>query len=234
MRSKLILALALVMGLITTFLFYNYMKDINSKAAMTENVVEVLVANQPIKKDQKITPEMVRAELLPEVSVHPQAIKDVKEIEGKFVTSNIEKDEMILTHRLKLEEDETLFVSRKVSEGYRAVSIGANFVQSISNLIEPDDYVDVVFSEVIKVGNETKINTRQILTKARVLAVGRRMVESNGQIEFAEYSSVTLELLPNDAVNVIHASERGNIQFTLHTRVVKAPLGGVENGDDKQ
>lgn len=230
MRSKIILVLAIIMGMITTVLFYNYMQKIDHEAAMVESMVDVVVAVSPIDKNQKVSAGAVQYQAFPEMSVHENAVTNIQEVEGKFVTADIEAGEMVLRHRLKNEEDESLVVSRKVKEGARAVSVGVNFVQSISNLIEPEDYVDVVFSEQIEVGEQKEVRTTQILNKARVLAVGRRMVESeNGGAEFVEYSSVTLELIPQDAVKLVNASERGNIQFTLHTRV--KPPQEVENND---
>ena len=35
-------------------------------------------------------------------------------------------------------------------EGYRAVTVGVNINQSVSNLIEPEDEVDVILTKVAK------------------------------------------------------------------------------------
>ena len=229
MRSKFILMLALLMGIITTVLFYKYMKELDQKAVIHENMVEVVVASQPIEKNQRVTAGMLTYTTLPEVNKHPQSISSIQEVEGKIVTSKIEKGEMLLKHRLKTAKEEEILISRKVREGYRAVSVGVNFVQTVSNLIEPEDYVDVIFSEVKKSGNQNIVQTQMILQKVRVLAVGRRMIESSTGEDYVEYSSATLELKPKDTVRLINASERGNIQLALHTRI-KPPEEVAKDG----
>ena len=221
MRSKLIMLIALVMGIFTTFLFFNYMKQFDTEAVINDNTVEVVQAKEQIKENQRITSSMLELAQVPKDGVHPQTITDIATIEGQYATSNIEVGEELLKHRIKSEKEETLFVSRKVSEGYRGVSVGVNFVQSVSNLIEPEDVVDVVFSEVVKVNNVDTVVTKQILSKVRVLAIGRKMIAATNEAEaYAEYSSITLEFKPEESVVLINASERGNIHLTIHTKIV--------------
>jgi pilus assembly protein CpaB len=233
MRSKLILIMALIMGAVTTYLFFDYMKQFDKEKVMTEATVNVVVASQNIQTNQRITSGMLQVVAKPKTGLHPQTVMNISEIEGKFSTSNLTSGEIVLSHHMKEEKDENVFVSRKVSEGFRAVSIGLNFVQSVSNLIEPEDYVDVIFSETIDNGQQKQTNTSIILQKARVLAIGRKMIPSNGPEEYVEYSSVTLELKSNDAVKLVNATERGNIQLVLHTRI-KPPKEVAENAEQSQ
>ncbi|MFE8699615.1 Flp pilus assembly protein CpaB [Cytobacillus sp. FJAT-54145] len=220
MKSKLIMFIALLMGVFTTFLFFNYMKKFDTTAVINENTVEVLVAKEAIKENQRITSSMVELAQLPKDGVHPQTLTDLSTVEGKYATSDIEAGEALLTHRIKSEKEEALFVSRKVKEGFRGVSVGVNFVQSISNLIEPEDVVDVIFSEVVKVNDKDTVVSKQILSKVRVLAIGRKMIATTDEAEeYAEYSSLTLELSPEDSLVLVNASERGHIHFTLHTKI---------------
>lgn len=223
MKTKLVLALAIIMGLITTYLFYDYMKQFDVEVVTQENMVNVIVAKEAIKKNQKISSEMVKRVQIPAAGVHAQAVSDVSEIVGLYATSTIEAGEAILTHRVQHEKEEMLFVSRKVQEGFRAVSVGVNFVRSVSNLIEPEDYVDVIFTKVIKrPGQEqVEVKTELLLQNTRVLAVGRRMVDADSDEPYVDYSSVTLELNTSDSITLIKASEEGDIQLILHTRLIQ-------------
>ncbi len=209
------------MGMITTLLFFVYINQ-QDKAVdvQTEPLVTAVIAKEKININQVITRDMLSTINVSEKELHPLTVRDVKEIEGTFATANIEKDEVLLNHRFKTEKEEIDIISRKIQDGYRAVSVGVNFVQSVSNLIEPEDYVDVVFNEAVKQGQETVIKTEQIITNARVLAIGRKMVSNEiEESEYVEYSAVTLELSPSDGQVLINASERGTIYLVLNTRL---------------
>lgn len=211
------------MGVITTVLFFNYMKQFDAATVSTTNTVKVVVAKEQIEKNERISASKLELVSMPEKSVHPEALKSIDAAEGKIATSVIVKGEAILSHRLVTEKEEKLFVSRKIREGYRAVSVGVNFNQSVSNLIEPEDDVDVVFSKAKKESaTETSVDSVVLLEKARVLAVGRKLVDSEETEEpYVEYSSVTLELKQNDAVKLINSAEQGSIHFILHQRPIE-------------
>lgn len=182
----------------------------------------VVVAKEKIDKNEKITAEKLEVVQKPVKDVLPQTIKSVSEAEGKLALTMIEKGETILSHRLGSEKEEGVYVSRKVKEGYRAVTIGVNINQSVSNLIEPEDQVDVVFTKVIKDAvNQAIPQSVILLEKARVLAVGRKMQTPEQTKEpYTEYSSVTLELKPEDALKLVNASEEGKIHLILNKRPV--------------
>lgn len=217
MRAKIVLILALLMGAFTTYLFFGYMQRFDEAAVAGENLAEVVSAKGPIKKDQIITAAMLEVIQVPKMGVHPQAVKTIAEAEGKMAAADLVAGETLLSSRLSVEKDEALFVARKVKEGYRAVSVGVNFVQSVSNLIEPEDLVDVIYTPPPKNG-EAAVSVL-LLEKVRVLAVGRRMVEAGKDTAVVEYSAATLEVLPKEAVTLVNSDEQGVISLALHTRV---------------
>ncbi|RHW43173.1 Flp pilus assembly protein CpaB [Neobacillus notoginsengisoli] len=227
MKSKTVLLLSLVMGIITTALFFQYMSKVDQSESASGAAVpmaEILVAKDVINKNEKITAEKLEVIKVPEESISWKAMKTVSEAEGKLAGSKIEKGEPILAHRLLSQKDETIYVSRKVREGYRAVTVSVNLPQSVSNLIEAEDWVDVIFSKEDKEAkvDKPKVNTKVLLEKARVLAVGRKISlpeeEKKEGEQPEEYTTVTLELTPQDAFKLIHSSQEGNIHFMLHTR----------------
>ncbi|GGG00546.1 Flp pilus assembly protein CpaB [Paenibacillus abyssi] len=220
MRVKLTLVLAIIMGLITTALFFSYMKKFDAAQAVDIVWVEVIAARQPIMKNQSISADMLYMIQVPEKGLHPQTIKSTEEAEGKFAVADLAAGEVLLSHRLRQVEEETMFVSRKIQEGYRAVTVEVNAVQSVSNLIEPEDYVDVISTPAVHDGKPAV--SFILLERVRVLAIGRRMVEAGPDTQYEVYSSVTLELKPQDAVMVINAGERGSLSLILHSRMIPA------------
>jgi pilus assembly protein CpaB len=210
------------MGVITTILFFQYINQFNTEKVATAMVktVGVVVAKEKIEKNEKISLKKLELVQMPEKNVLPQAVKSLSEAEGKLATAMIEKGETILSHRIGTEQEEGVYVSRKVRDGYRAISVGVNINESVSNLLEPEDEVDVIFTKIIK--NKAKQDVAQsvmLLNKARVLAVGRKMLTpENTKEKYVEYSSVTLELKPGDALKFVNATEEGKIHFILNKR----------------
>jgi pilus assembly protein CpaB len=214
------------MGIVTTVLFFNYMKQYKEAPAFqNDKLVDVVAVSQEIRENTQISAGMLVIKQIPESGVHAQALKNSKDAEGKIAATNLAAGEILLPNHLKDQKEEATFVSKKVQEGYRAVSIGVNIVQSVSNLIEPGDFVDVVYSKKDKGTGE--LLSKIILDNVHVLAIGRRMVEADAMPEtpYVEYAQVTMELTPADGVKAINADEdpdpEAKVSLMLHSRVVK-------------
>lgn len=232
MRSKLILIAALLMGIVTTVLFFNYMKQYKEAPALSRNLISVVAVKQEVRENTKLSAGMLEVVQIPMESAHPSALKNPGDAVGKVTASNLAAGEVLLSNHLKIQQEEAQFVSKKVSDGYRAVSVGVNIVQSVSNLIEPGDFVDVVFTKPDKL-TEERIST-VLLENVHVLSIGRRMVEAEVDTLHVEYSQVTLELKPTDGIKVINADEDpdGIVSLMLHSRIVKD--GTKEQSSAKQ
>jgi pilus assembly protein CpaB len=225
MKSRYILISALIMAIVTTVLFRQYLQQLDKKYRDTQNLIEVVVANQDIKKNQKATRDILEYRFVNAESVLPNAVKKLSDIEGSYAITDIIAGEPLFASRFTNQFKEKELITRKIKDGHRAVAIEVNYVESVSNLIEPEDYVDVTFSE--KVGNT--IATQTLLENVRVLAVGKRIIEKENLSKDeavvpqnqtqVEYSSVTVELKPEDIVKLVNADERGNIKFVLRSKV---------------
>jgi pilus assembly protein CpaB len=220
MKSKVVLLLALLMAVITTVLFFQHMKKYESTPTMaTPNLVDVVVALEQIEKNEQIKEEKLQIIQVDATSVQPQSFSTKNEVVGKTATTVIVKGEQILSHRLVTEKKEITLVSRKIKEGYRAVSIGVDINGTVTNLIEPEDEVDVILSKAVGVKKETA--SKIILKKVRVIAVGRKMVNPDeAEAPYGEYGSVTFELKPEDALRLIDLSKDGTIHLILHKRPI--------------
>jgi pilus assembly protein CpaB len=227
MRSKFIFLLAIIMGVITTFLFVQYIEK--SEVVETNQQVKtvpIVRAVDPIPENSVILAEMLEVVEVPEENIHPKAVDELERVVGKFAVDPIEEGEIITSHRIKDQKDESEFVSRKIKEGFRAVSIGVNIVQSVSNLIEPEEYVDVIVTHSDNTENGDKA-TELLLSNVRVLAIGRRMITPSEE-PYVEYAQVTLELTPSDAVKLVDAYNSGVLHLMLHPTVKSNSV------DDKQ
>ncbi|HET7656778.1 MAG TPA: Flp pilus assembly protein CpaB [Bacillales bacterium] len=220
MKSKLILILAIGMAALTTFLFYRYMQQAVPSQSASGNMVDVVVAKQPIKKYEQLTADKLEVLKFPETGKFSQMVSSPEQIVGLYAETNIAKGEPVLSNHVQKRKEETIFVSKKLTPGYRAVSVGVNYVQSVSNLIEPEDRVDVVVSTLTQVNQVKQAKTATVVSNVKVLAVGGVLTEPDSKDSRTKYEAVTLELKPEDALKVIHASEQGDIQLILNSRVL--------------
>ncbi|TJY40727.1 Flp pilus assembly protein CpaB [Cohnella pontilimi] len=221
MRSKIILFAALLMGIATTVLFFDYMQKFKeAPAAANGKLKSVLAAKQDIPENTIITTGMLEVVQVPDTGAQSSALANPAAAEGKVAAVHLVPGEVVLPHHLKEQKEEALFVSKKVREGYRAVSVGVNIVQSVSNLIEPGDHVDLVYSKKDKATES--LLSQVLLEDVPVLAIGRRMVEAQADTPYTEYAQVTLELKPADAVKAINADEDADafVSLMLHSRIV--------------
>lgn len=231
MKSKFILIAAVVFAIITTILFSKYINSLDKKYKNDKSLVQVVVFKQDIKKDQKVTQDMLENKSYNLNSVLPGAIKSMKDIDGSYTLVDIKAGEQLFTDRFTNQTKEKDVLSRKIKEGNRAISIAVNYVQSVSTIIEPEDYVDVICS--IKSSNGTYLTTT-LLENIRVLAVGERLTESKN-ITAADstknavasassgtqtkYTTITLELNPKQAEQITNAESNGDLVFDLRSKL---------------
>lgn len=231
MKSRNILIAALIMAIITTVLFRQYLKELDKKYKANQHKVSIVVPKQNIGKYQKVTPELLELREFSEDSVHPEAIKTAGEVVGSYALADMKVGEILFASRFTNQFKENELIARKIREGYRAISIETNFVESLTNMIEPEDYVDITFSEKLEQPiNNNPIKTESLLENVRVLAVGKRIVESEAinkgsnaggqqQANQVEYNSITVELKPEDILRIVNADERGNLKFVLRSKI---------------
>ncbi len=211
MKSKFILILAVIMAIITTVLFRQYMVSLDKKYKAANQIVTVVVPKTNIETDKKITADMLTTKEVSAGSILSDALKKSKDVEGKYALTDLKAGEVLYTERLTDQSTENDEVTRKISEGARAVSIGVTDVTAVAKMIQPEDRVDVVYS----INGQTSIVAENI----RVLAVGKILNENsnatNEKENTSDYGTITLELWPGDVVKVINADENGTIKFVL-------------------
>lgn len=231
MKSRIILIAALIFAVATTILFGNYLNKLDSKAKSDKSLVQVVVLKQDIKRNQRITPDMLELKSYSQNSVLPDAIKDMKELEGSFALIDMKAGEQLFKERFIFQTNEKEYLTRKITAGKRAVSIEVTYVEPVSTMIEPEDYVDVIFSRKAQEGYSP---TLTLLENIRVLAVGERISKSRDTTAVADaknivqssggqakYASVTLELTPAQAELITNAELNGELKFTLRSELEK-------------
>ena len=109
-----------------------------------------------------------------------------------------------------------------VRPGYRAISIPVDSTSSVTGLVQPNNYVDLIgtfrFPDT-KGDSSLDTITLTILQRVRVIATGTDMgmlSSAGGQdVRARGYSTVTLELTPKEVEMIIFASQKGRLHLSL-------------------
>jgi len=142
MGGKVAVALALVIGLATSYAVYQYVNGVQQEAKPIP-MAQVVTAAREIPARTVVTTDMLRVAQIPAVSKLPQAILDPSQATGKVSKLPISTGEQVLTDKLFGDRVESglAFV---VPPGKRAVSVAVTEVVGSGGLIVPGDDVDVV------------------------------------------------------------------------------------------
>ena len=111
--------------------------------------------------------------------------------------------------------------------GWRAISIPVSQVSSVSGLIRPNNFVDVIgtfhFPDA-KGDSSLDTVTMTILQRVKVLATGADIgyaqqngAQSGSSAAARSYSTVTLELTPKEVEMIIFAQQKGTLTLSLRS-----------------
>jgi pilus assembly protein CpaB len=100
-------------------------------------------------------------------------------------------------------------LSARVQEGMRAVTIPVDELGSLAEQLRPGDRIDLYFFPQVG-GEASRIGL--LLSQVRVLATGS---DSGGGVRAGDYSTLTLELAPEDAERVALAQHAGQLSIVL-------------------
>lgn len=214
MKSKFILIIALIMAIITTVLFRQYLVSMDNRAKAANKTVTVIVAKADIKANQKVTEDMLVTKDVSAGSILSDAIKKSSDIVGKYAVTDLKAGEVLYQVRFTDIVTEDKDITLKIAEGARAVSIGVNDITAVAKMIQPEDYVDIVYTY----NGQTSV----LLENVRVLAVGKTLSDTNKDeknAETSDYGTITLQLYPQDVVKVVNADSTGDIKFVLRGKL---------------
>lgn len=214
MRNKLILLLALVFALFTSFGAYKYLENLKDTYRTSGNFSQVAVAKTKIPAKTPITEQMLEFKEMPVEYIMPGAIVDAKDAVGKLSRGDIYPGEQVLSQKLIGKNDPAGGLSFKVETGKRAVTIPVDNVSALHGLLGIGDHVDVLVTfDLPNEQNSTATST--IIQNVPVLAVNKHLQGTSGVKE--DPSTVTLMVTPNQAQQIALAIQQGSVQLALRT-----------------
>ena len=223
MKQKLLLLGAVLFGVLAfMFTFSQINKEKARLQGETYKIYLIQVARD-IPEGEKITEDMIQKKLVQrfrnaryerEIPYDRRSL-----VIGREAQSLIRAGTLLQWSDLKvsLTSGKTGLTSL-IRPGYRAISISVDATSSVTGLVQPNNYVDLIgtFKFPDMRGDSTLDTiTLTILQKVRVIATGTDYGVQDGRRVARGYSTVTLELSPKEVEMIIFASQKGRIQMSL-------------------
>lgn len=245
-KNWLLLAGAVLLAGLAFWLTHNYLQ--NQELRLSESMrVEpaetkrVIVASQPLQEGAVVGPETMSIAEFPASAVSPAAItpQNYREVEGYMIKLPMAGGEPLLHHHIDLPVI-TRF-SQLLYEGERAVSFDIDNLDSISGMMLPGDYIDILveYEEQRGGGAEPELKIKPLIQRVRVLAVDELPLQARDQENIPygshslKYGSITVAAPYRDAVSLTVAKHSHSIRFLLRNEedarmVSSSALGGYE------
>jgi pilus assembly protein CpaB len=230
MKSRLlILAAALVLGLIAAVVAGSYLRSASVRLTKDAEPVQVLVATQDIPKgtpaDDLLKDGLLEVQEVPRRYVSDGAVSSAQGIQGQVLAVGLSKGEQVTKARFQFPGEAGL--SYGIPEGFVAVSIAADDVTCVGGMLKPGDNVMVV-STFDPGPNGKEAETRVLLGKAKVLAVngqtetsapaaeeGGATLTGSTRSRAQTAPTITLALPPGEVEKLVFAEEQGSVWLSL-------------------
>lgn len=217
--------IALLAAVIVGVGVYRFLQELGKPQQAPHTTVVVAAVNIP--ENTRITAEMVTTKSISNDSLLDNYILEADTVIGKVMTSDVYAGEQIVRDRLvqigEADADRNT-LAYAVTPGMRAMTIFVDKDSGLENFLKPGNRTDVIANyyyetkrAVLNKEDELEwvnVPTTQLLAQnVQILAVGTAM-EKNGA---AEYTTVTLEVTPQDAMNISAVSWWGNLRLLLRS-----------------
>ncbi len=239
-KQKLILISGIVLGVVAIFMTKMYLdqqklavqeEKKREIANMQANQAAVLVAKDDIAKGSAIEPDMLETAIVPNQYIQPQAVTSLDRIAGMVTVAPISKGEQISLSKL-MSNDQARGgdLSGATPSGKRAISIVVDNIASLSGMIKPGDYVDVLATiQIPAQGADGQASEQMavvpLFQNILVLAVGQNTGAAGADSRYAqkegssnESNLITLALGPQETNLIAFVQEQGKIRLTMRSQ----------------
>lgn len=147
-RSRLVLVFALVLGVVTAGLVWNYTQKLQQDAAKAAQqakveMAPVVVAKQDIPVRTEITDSMVEVKQIPAQARHSLAVTSAKDVVGHVSKLPISAGEQVISSKFAVQRAES-GLTYIIPPNKRAISVAVSEVIGSGGMILPGDFVDVI------------------------------------------------------------------------------------------
>jgi pilus assembly protein CpaB len=178
-------------------------------------MVEVLVPIQKIEQGTQLEPSMFRKENRPKVGLSPGAIKDFEQIQGTFAASLVVADQPL--HQEYVTKVRPVNpITKKLPEGYRAVTIKVDEKTAVEGWVAPGAHVDVVWVSELngRKAIQVIVENAEVLSANKLTEQSQHQQNANPAAAQAP-NTITLQVSTEDSKKIQLASMHGTLSLSL-------------------
>jgi pilus assembly protein CpaB len=209
LRPIILILIALVISGLATLAANRWM-DNRIAPAETADITRVVAAANDISAGTRIDLTMVKMIEMPNASVPDKALRDPQTVVGQYAVTNLLKGEPILEGRVNPQLGVGTLAAR-LGEGRRAITIGAGELAGLTSYLAPGSRVDLLAAGSQAGGGS--LDSRTLLQNLTVMAVDPPMQPD--KYDPSALRSVTFEVDPQQAEQIVRASEKSKLRITL-------------------
>lgn len=232
MRQKLLLVAAVFFGALAFFLMYQQIRKEKEKALRGSREVALLAAKTDLIAGETLTRDkLVLARTRRFVSQRTAEIDaaDLDRVLGKTLAFNVRSGSVLYWQDIAgYGTDDEKGLSGIIAMGQRAISIPVDSTSSVTNLVRPNNHVDIIGTfrfPALKGDQELDTITLTLLQRVTILATGKELAKSFGTPVTRNYNretatkqgygTVTLAVSPQEAELLIFATQKGRLDLSL-------------------
>lgn len=246
MRSKRTWLVAILVGLIAVIGFIMLKGGGSGETDQVAqqpqiNLGSVVVVKQDVPPRTVLTSEMIEVQEMPAEYIHPMAATKIENALDMISLVPINAGEQLL--QTKIADPNTNYLSYKLKEGHVAYTVPVSDLTGAAGMIRVGDEVHVLGNFTKDVAG--KDLSQFVLYDIKVIAIGQDM-GMNGMAEADAFSSMTVEVTPEQASKLAWSANQGALSFILKSVLdkedaevlaaieAKTFFDGAEDFEDKE
>lgn len=135
--------ISLVVAIVAFLGIYFYLQMREKELLLQSEMQTVLVANKDIPLYSQLDESLVKVTQVPKAYLQPGAVSHMEDLIGQISSAPIIAGEQILGTKI-LRFGAESGASMKIPSGMRAISIAVDDITGVSQLVQPDDFVDLL------------------------------------------------------------------------------------------
>lgn len=219
-KSWTVFILAVVLGLAAMFMAKSYLSQQEksfmeaAKAQAQGETIVVVVPNQNMVRGDVIDTDRMATRPVPAEFTSPDAIKpgEIEQFVGQKLAWPIKRGAPLLKSHI---DPSSKAFATQLKPGKRALTIQVDDVNSTSGMVVPGNYIDLL---LVREGANGEV-VQPLFQNLLVMATGQMVQGSESALssgpESKSYSTLTLELSPDQSARLILAQKLGSIRAVL-------------------